>query len=178
MKKKIVFLFVSFIGIFNFGLFSNKIYNNLKIAYANENNYTIEVIKKNEIENLDKSNYIYPIESKNKYAYPAEGGNIYFDLEKGIIFDCDTTVTKVIIPEKINNVEVNEIAVKTFYECSKLSDIQMPETLKVINTEAFAECKSLKKIKIPDSVTEIKELAFYNSSIEEIELSKNISKID
>ncbi len=51
-----------------------------------------------------------------------------------------------------------------FYNCTNLSNIVLPSTIKSIGESSFSYCTSLTEIEIPASVTEIKELAFYGST--------------
>jgi hypothetical protein len=46
-----------------------------------------------------------------------------------------------------------------FCDCSKLSDITIPDSVTYISDYAFLECTSLKSMTIPDSVTQIGEKA-------------------
>ena len=50
---------------------------------------------------------------------------------------------------------------KTFYGCSSLESIVLPDGVTSIEKETFNGCSSLKSITIPNTVTEIKEKAFY-----------------
>ena len=49
-----------------------------------------------------------------------------------------------------------------FSECSSLTSIDIPESVKEIGGWAFSGCTNLKSVEIPNSVTSIGEEAFYN----------------
>lgn len=50
----------------------------------------------------------------------------------------------------------------TFFRCYKLTDIEIPETVKSIYSQCFYECKALANIIIPKDVSDIGGSAFYN----------------
>lgn len=83
--------------------------------------------------------------SSTDVAYTVEGGDIYFDTSTGTITDCDSTVTKAIIPSTINGVEVKKIG-WAFKDCTKLKSVKIPSSVTAINRPAFEGCTSLKKI--------------------------------
>ncbi len=72
----------------------------------------------------------------------------------------------------INDVEVTEVNLTTatkisdyaFYNCSSLTSITIPDSVKSIGGGAFANSGRLTSITIPDSVTSIGEEAFYSCS--------------
>lgn len=58
-----------------------------------------------------------------------------------------------------------------FYGCKALSEVLLPQTLRVIGDSSFYGCSSLKAISIPSALEEIKNKAFYNSGLVSIDLS-------
>ena len=48
----------------------------------------------------------------------------------------------------------------TFYQCSSLQTVVLPNNLKSIGPLAFGRCKQLRNIIIPNSVTDVDETAF------------------
>ena len=57
---------------------------------------------------------------------------------------------------------VSSIENHTFYGCSSLKNIKLPEGITAIGTSAFRDCTSLISINIPNSVTKIDYSAFAN----------------
>ena len=61
------------------------------------------------------------IYSDTDMAYPVEGGNLYYDRNRGIITACDESVTKADIPAQIDGVAITKIDNSAFVNCSKLT---------------------------------------------------------
>lgn len=71
-----------------------------------------------------------------------------------------------------------DIPAYAFYECGKLSDISIPETVEVIKNSSFYNCDALLKITLPKSLVCIEQYSFYDcNGLTEIEWSDNIQKI-
>lgn len=96
----------------------------------------------------------------------------------------------VIIPNKVNNIEVKEIAKELFlkntyieklvipetvttlgykmcYGCTNLKEVTLPDNISVIPDYAFEKCTLLEKINIPQSLVQIRNDAFAESGIKE-----------
>lgn len=56
---------------------------------------------------------------------------------------------------------VSTIEGMTFDRCSELSDVKLPDNLKVIKSHAFSNCNSLRTIFLPCSIMEVETAAFY-----------------
>ena len=61
----------------------------------------------------------------------------------------------VIIPESWEGLPVTEIGERAFEECAFITDVVIPDSIKVINHQAFCGCSSLTGVSIPDSVVTI-----------------------
>ena len=71
------------------------------------------------------------------------------------ITDCSIGATEVIIPETINGYPVTMIGMEAFKGCTKITDLQIPDSVTTILGNAFSGCRSLTTIDIPDGVTTI-----------------------
>lgn len=70
-------------------------------------------------------------------------------------FEYCTTLTSVVIPEGVTEIQDN-----AFYYCTKLTSVVIPEGVTKILDNAFYSCHNLKEITIPASVTVIWHCAF------------------
>lgn len=58
-----------------------------------------------------------------------------------------------------------------------MTEVKIPETVKIIGSYAFYKCTKLEHITIPDSVTFIDEYAFSHSAIQSIEIPSSVTSI-
>ncbi len=126
--------------------------------------------------------------------YKVEGGFLYFNEITRSIDWCDNSVTKAIIPEKINGVEVTSIGgiklnktVDTLYDISwafwgneDLEEVFIPKSVKKIGWGAFKDCKSLNKLNMEYGVEIIEKSAFEDAFTDDaiINLPNSIKVID
>ncbi len=114
------------------------------------------------------------------------------------IFDEDSPVEKVTVPatveqtsgsfsnmEKLEEVVFEEdsklriFGEYTFFRCSSLKRIIIPDGVETIKGHAFDQCTSLEEIVIPDSVTLIEANAFYGcTSLKSVIGGKNVTQIE
>ena len=66
----------------------------------------------------------------------------------------------IIIPSKLGGLDVARIGSEAFCECSGMTSVKIPETVKEICWRAFSECGSLTSVSIPAGVTKIYSSAF------------------
>jgi hypothetical protein len=67
----------------------------------------------------------------------------------------------VIIPSTTNGMTVTSIGSYTFYNCSALTSVTIPDNVTSIGSYAFYDCSGLTSVTIPNSVTNIGNSAFY-----------------
>ena len=81
------------------------------------------------------------------------------------------------IPSTYNGKPVKKIASYGFYNCKKLTGIEIPEGVEILDAHSFSSCKKLKNIILPGSLNEIGKFAFSSSGIQEITIPKNVEKM-
>ena len=89
----------------------------------------------------------------------------------GTFYGC-TNLTSIIIPNSVTT-----IGGSTFEECTGLSSIVIPNSVTSIGDYAFYDCTSLTSITIPNSVNEIGEGAFAESGLISINIPNSVSSI-
>ena len=100
--------------------------------------------------------------------------NIILDTTQNkVIFGCkNANLTGVPFPYSI------EILGDTCFGGSGITEIEIPETVKIIERHAFSQCANLTGIVIPDDVTTIGHHAFYNCAVlSNLSIGKNVSTI-
>jgi len=70
--------------------------------------------------------------------------------------------TSAVIPATIFGLPVTGIADKAFYNCTSLTSVEMPASVRSIGRSAFNSCTGLTSVTIPGSVTSIGAYAFSN----------------
>ena len=85
------------------------------------------------------------------------------------------------IPPNLRRVELTNtetIPQKAFYDCDRLTEIILPDTVKTIESMAFDSCTGLRSIDLPDALTSIGYSAFFGcSSLTEITMGDNVTSI-
>ena len=65
-----------------------------------------------------------------------------------------------------------------FKECKNLTTVQLPTTLKIIESDAFRECTSLSKINLPKGLQELGGYVFYGcSSLSSIQIPSTLTNL-
>ncbi|MBQ0083561.1 MAG: leucine-rich repeat protein, partial [Clostridiales bacterium] len=77
----------------------------------------------------------------------------------GVAFSDCSSLTSITIPNSVKS-----IGYWAFYYCTRLTSITIPDSVTSIGVRAFDSCSSLTSITIPDSVTSIDFSAFYGCS--------------
>ena len=75
--------------------------------------------------------------ASTEVAYEVTGGNIYFDTRYKTVTKCDNTVTEIVIPEEIEGVTVTEIQGYAFSDCTDLSYVYIPASIKTMQSGVF-----------------------------------------
>ena len=92
-------------------------------------------------------------------------------------------LTSVVIPDTImvdgKSYSVTSIGYEAFEDCSELTSVTIPNTVKSIGSRAFYDCEKLASITIPEQVTTIGTSAFYAcDELTSITIPKSVSKIE
>lgn len=91
------------------------------------------------------------------------------------MFAYDPAVVSVIIG---NNVENGEILGKTFYNCSALKKVIIPDSATLIYSQAFGNCIALEEITFGKNVSQIRNKAFESChALSEIKLGSQVTSI-
>ena len=88
----------------------------------------------------------------------------------------------VVIPYRFildaRQLDVTSIGWNAFRDCSKLTSVTIPESVKSIGDSAFWGCSSLTSVAIPNSVTSIGDAAFRGGYLSTIVVDKNNTRYD
>ena len=95
-------------------------------------------------------------------------------LNERTFYEC-SSLASVVLPQSLITIE----NAYCFYNCSKLSKIILPENLTKIGDNAFQHCTSLKEITIPSNVTHIGSAAFAGCTLlSTLNIPKSVTSID
>lgn len=121
-------------------------------------------------------------------AYDFKDYGIYYNVASLSDFTCEVTSGdteyegNIVIPTEVTykskTLKVVRIGSSAFEACTRLTEIELPESLTDIEDYAFYCCISLTSIKWPESLTDIGYLAFYGcTSLTSIKLPESLTKI-
>ncbi len=128
-----------------------------KITVSEENEYFCDI--DGVLYSKDMKTVIYYPPSRNIVTTKDEDGN-------------DVNRIAYVIPDG-----VEEIRTKAFYKCYCLTDITIPESVKLIGEKSFFHC-SLQQLNLPEGTETIEKDAFgFNYSLQELTIGPNIKEI-
>ena len=149
----------------HYGVYIDRIYNVKTKVAVNERINDLEVVMLQSPENE------FPLsggEVKNIFGQPSkyyavdEGGKVPTRFYNETFNDITETV---VLPK-----ELKIIGAYSFFDCRKLSKINIPDGMEKIGEYAFYKCRFLKSIEIPASVSEIGANAFEKTGIKKIRI--------
>ena len=129
----------------------------------------------------DKSDFGYIFEasrySSGSYIVPSSLKTVIITggdkIGDNAFYGC-TKLTKIQLPESVTSV-----GLKAFYNCTALEDINMPKSVTSIGNNAFEYCSALKGVEIPAGLTAIKQCVFKScSSLSSIVIPESIISIE
>ena len=89
-----------------------------------------------------------------------------------------TTTGAIEIPRELGGCPVEKLAIYAFLNCTGITSVTIPDTIKKITWQSFAGCTNLASVTIPNSVTNIDNEAFQNcSALESITIPKSVTWI-
>lgn len=102
----------------------------------------------------------------NHWEDPATGICWYYDEIAGgcRVSGCDHCFGQLEIPSVISGIVVREIKGESFFACSSITSVKLPETLRTIRGGAFARCDGITSLEIPWGVSEFGRGAFSGCS--------------
>ena len=95
-----------------------------------------------------------------------------FDIKDGVLINARPKGEVAVVPEG-----VVEIGHKAFCE-TKIKEVVLPSTLKIISSFAFSECRYLKRVTLPEGLEELGFYALSDTAIEEINFPRSLRYID
>ncbi len=116
---------------------------------------------------------VFAAEQDSYVIYPLEGGSLRFDPTTGTVVSADRSVTKAVIPQMINGVEVTAIGAQAFSSCTDLLFVDIPDSVTSLGQYAFSNCGKLESIQLSDNIVSIGDGAFiYCYQLKTIQLPK------
>ena len=107
----------------------------------------------------------------NVMTYRKAEGGVY-------ISDCESRTSSVNISGEVDGYKVIGIDANAFSDCTKLTEINLPDTITDIGESAFAGCTSLKKANIPGGMTKVPDKIFaLCSALREVDIPESVTEI-
>ena len=95
-----------------------------------------------------------------------------FEIENGVLTEYQGEDVDVIVPEG-----VREIGEGAFWRCD-VESVRLPQGIRAIRSGAFMNCRSLRRINLPESVRTIETEAFHGSGLRAIRLPEGLKRIE
>lgn len=128
---------------------------------------------------VNNSAPINPPHRDDDYTSSVSDFTVEFDDGEAEIVRYNGAGGDVVIPAQINGIRVAEIESRAFENCTGLTSITIPGSVKSIGDDAFANCVNLSSVTIEDGVREIDEYAFSGcTALTRLDLPDSVSEIE
>lgn len=112
-----------------------------------------------------------------EYGAPANFTSITFEGQSSCEYIGDSAfagskITAIDLPDSIKS-----MGVSVFMECSSLADVKLPADLSVLPNSTFAYCSSLASVDLPDGIVEIGSAAFSSTAMTVFVIPEGITKV-
>lgn len=97
----------------------------------------------------------------------------YYVLDKVVLLGSQEGRKEVVVPDGIRIID--EYA---FCQDTEIQSVRMPDTVEEVREAAFYYCDNLKELQLSPNLKIIKELAFANTAVEQVEMPDSIVKMD
>ena len=136
------------------------------------------------------NNVTYPVTQIGAYAFKNCSGLTSISLPSGItsignqaFYGCNNeNFTSITLPSSVTSIGNNGSGTsygRTFYNCSHITSISIPEGITIIPMYAFYGCSGILSMSIPSGVNSIGTNAFYGcSSLLSIDIPSDVTSID
>ena len=84
---------------------------------------------------------------------------------------------KVVVPNKINDIEVKELGDFAFWCCETVQEVVLPDSIKIIGSDCFNHCTNLRKMDIPEGVTYLDSTFSGCKKLTSVSLPESLSRI-
>lgn len=100
---------------------------------------------------------VYSLEDfKDQLLYHSDNTATYtyaiLENDDAVLLSCETNSETVVVPDKLNNHIISNIASNAFYKLSSLVNLTLPNYAECIGRRAIFSCNSLKKIILPQEI--------------------------
>ncbi len=164
--------------------------NSKALDYARENDYQYQII-----EEIHQDDFLYEIENKSITLMRYIGNSQYIDIPAmlqgfpvtHIDADCFDKCNVLSYRVNLDNISLisidgvifskDKIHLIAYPNAKEDLTYQIPDGVKIIDSKAFNRCLYLESIEMPESITTIETLAFDESPLTHIKLTKNIQTI-
>ena len=107
-----------------------------------------------------------------------DGSFIYEEVDGGYAVKKCTASIITNFPSIVNGVTIVEIKDGAFANCTAISEVNIPSSVKKIGKNTFVGCSSLKKVTIPSSITKIPDNTFVDCQmLTEVVLPDNLTEV-